>query len=111
MSVGMPAYLRFLENTQGDVLNSFDPKAPVTIVAKVAVLDLVVLSYMFMMIPCRVALLELLFNKNEASEDKASYTQFFGVTTAVNLAALTVSLMVSDLSLVIGLVGAVAANS
>jgi len=109
-SVALPSYLRFRDQTQGDVLSSFDPSDPVIIFAKVCVLDLIVPSYMFMMIPCRVALIEILFGKNEAKME-ATYTQFLGVTTCVNIAAVSVALVVSDLSLVIGLVGAIAANS
>mmetsp|Transcript_58202 Transcript_58202/g.165490 ORF Transcript_58202/g.165490 Transcript_58202/m.165490 type:complete len:432 (+) Transcript_58202:133-1428(+) len=108
-SVGVMAYLRFLDNTQGDVLSSFPAQSPVTIVAKFAILDLVVLSYMFMMIPCRVALLELLFGKNEA-RGEASWAQFLGTTVVVNILALTVAFCVPNVALVIGVNGAVSAN-
>merc|ERR1719356_855876 len=107
LSIGLPAYLRFLDDTAGNVLSSLNPTAVLTVVAKVMVLDLVVPSYMFMMIPCRVALIELLFGKNEAKQE-ATFMQFIAVTTAVNIAAVAVATAVSDLSLVIGLVGAIA---
>merc|ERR1719356_1891636 len=107
LSIGLPAYLRFLDGTAGNVLSSLNPTAVLTVIAKVCVLDLVVPSYMFMMIPCRVALIELLFGKNEAKME-ATFPQFLGVTTAVNIAAVAVATLVSDLSLVIGLVGAIA---
>eukprot|EP00747_Dinoflagellata_sp_TGD_P168814 gnl/TRDRNA2_/TRDRNA2_196098_c0_seq1.p1 gnl/TRDRNA2_/TRDRNA2_196098_c0~~gnl/TRDRNA2_/TRDRNA2_196098_c0_seq1.p1 ORF type:complete len:502 (+),score=87.33 gnl/TRDRNA2_/TRDRNA2_196098_c0_seq1:74-1507(+) len=110
MAVGIPSYLRFLDKTQGDVLSCFDPADPITVIAKVAVLDLVVLSYMFMMIPCRVALLDVLFGKNEAKQE-ASWTQFTAITTCVNIAAFIVAALVTDLATVLGLVGAVATNS
>merc|ERR1712032_34367 len=110
MAVGLPSYLRFGDATAGNVLSSLPPTSTLTIIAKVACLLLVVPSYMFMMIPCRVALIELLFKCNEAKQE-ATWTQFLAVTTCVNIAAVFVATLVSDLSLVIGLVGAIAANS
>jgi len=52
----------------------------------------------------------VIWKKNEAKME-ATYGQFFAVTTCVNIAAVFVATLVSNLSLVIGLVGAVAANS
>lgn len=108
-AVALPAYLVYLDDTKGDVLESFEPTAPSTIIAKFAILDLVVLSYMFMMIPCRVALIQLFFDKNEVKME-ATYPQFLAVTIGVNLAAVGIASLVSDLALVVGLIGCVAAN-
>jgi len=110
LSIGLPSYMCFMDKTTPNIIDALPATNILTIIAKVAVLDLVIPSYMFMMIPCRVALIELLFKKNEAKME-ATYAQFFGVTTCVNIAAVFVATLVANLSLVIGLVGAVAANS
>jgi len=109
VSVGVPVYLVFQDRVKSDALSAFDGSDPVIIIAKLAVLDLLILSYMFMMIPCRVALIELFFRKNEAKME-ATQAQFIGVTTVVNFAAVGTGMMVSDLSVVIGLIGAVGVN-
>ena len=61
------------------------------------------------MIPCKLSLIDLIFSKNEARME-ASTGEFYGVTLALNVAALGVALTVSDLSLVNGLNGAVCTN-
>ena len=61
------------------------------------------------MIPCKLSLIDLIFSKNEARME-ASTAEFYGVTLALNVAALGVALTVSDLSLVNGLNGAVCTN-
>ena len=81
----------YVDRVPSDVLEvKTEPNSPLIAVAQVAVLVLVVLSYMFMMIPCRVSLLEGLFNANEGKQE-ASYFKFAMVTTtgavAVNLGA------------------------
>merc|ERR1712137_155383 len=74
LSVAIPAYLVYLSKVSDDVLEAMnEPGSPMIIAAKVGVLDLVVLSFMFMMIPCRVSLLEGLLGKNEGKQE-ASYT-------------------------------------
>lgn len=108
LSIGLPSYMHFKDATTGNIIDAL-PDCPLTLIAKICILDLVVPSYMFMMIPCRVALIELLFRKNEAKQE-ATWGQFLAVTTGVNIAAVFVATLVADLSLVIGLVGAVAAN-
>lgn len=108
-SVGFLAYLRFTNTITGDVVNAFDPTSVVTLFCKIALLDLVVLSYMFMMIPCRTALLCQIFNKNEAKME-ASATQFNGMTLAINFSAVALAWFVPNVSTVISINGAVSAN-
>jgi len=107
--IGLVAYVTFEGDVQGNVLLNFSPDSPVAVLARFALLDLVVLSYMIMMIPCKLSLLDLLYDKNEARME-ASQPQFYGVTLALNVMALAVALAVSDLSVVNGLNGAVCTN-
>ena len=107
--IGIVAYVTFLSEVEGNVLLNFSPTDPVAIVARVALLDLVVLSYMIMMIPCKLSIIDLLFEKNEARLE-ATPTEFYAVTLGLNVLALLVALSVSDLSLVNGLNGAVCTN-
>lgn len=109
ISVGVPMFLVFQDQVQPDALSAFDGSDPVIIVAKIALLDLLILSYMFMMIPCRVAIIELLFKKNEAKME-ATQGQFLAVTTCINVAAVCVGMAVSDISTVVGLMGAIGVN-
>ena len=64
--IGAIAYVTFLADVQGNVLLNFSASDPIAIVARFALLDLVVLSYMIMMIPCKLSIIDLLFEKNEA---------------------------------------------
>merc|ERR1711937_946045 len=92
--IGVVAYLTFLSATQGDVLNNLPNSSVLAVVARFALLDLVVLSYMVMMIPCKISLLDLLFDKNEALQE-ATPMQFYGLTLILNLLALGMALAVS----------------
>ena len=109
LTIGVIAYVTFTSEVQGNVLLNFSPTSPVALVARLALLDLVVLSYMIMMIPCKLSLLDLLFDKNEA-RGEASPVEFYGCTLVLNCLALGVALGVSDLSVVNGLNGAVCTN-
>jgi len=108
-SVGYLAYLRFTDKISGDVVNAFDPSNIFTLICKVALLDLVVLSYMFMMIPCRTALLHVVFGKNEGHME-ASSTQFAGMTLMINCAAVGMAWFVPNVTTVISINGAISAN-
>merc|ERR1719191_953112 len=94
---------------KGDVLQNFSSTSTAGVIARIASLDLVVLSYMVMMIPCKVSLIDLIFGKNEALQE-STLTQFYGTTMVLNVLALLVALAVSDLSLVLGINGAVCTN-
>merc|ERR1711957_703156 len=63
-----------------------------------------------MCIPCKIAVIDLLFGKNEAKME-SSARQFYGVTLGINLAALGFSICVSDLALILGLNGAIVTNT
>lgn len=104
--IGFVCYFTFLSQVKGDVLQSFGTHDPIAVVARVSLLVLVVLSYMFMSIPCKVTLVDLVFQKNEAIQE-ASWAEFYFTTLVLNVAALGVALCVTDLSLVLGLCGAV----
>jgi amino acid permease len=107
--IGALCYITFLDNTHGDVLQNFSSTSIPGIVARIASLDLVVLSYMIMMIPCRVSLIDILFGKNEALQE-STLSQFYGTTLVLNVLALLFALAVSDLSLVLGIDGAICTN-
>jgi amino acid permease len=107
--IGSLCYLTWPDEIKGDVLQNFSPNSAAGVIARIASLDLVVLSYMINMIPCKVSLIDLIFGKNEAQQESTS-TQFYGITMVLNVLALLTSLMVSDLSLVLGINGAVCTN-
>merc|ERR1712107_894382 len=78
-TMGMLAYVDYTSSIQGNVVNMFDPTSAIAIICRVALLFLMVLSFMFMMIPCRTALLLFFFNKNEAKMEAS--TQTFNMMT------------------------------
>merc|ERR1719265_2198416 len=77
--LGALCYLTWLDEMKGDVLQNFSSSSTAGVIARIASLDLVVLSYMIMIIPCKVSLIDLLFSKNEALQESTS-TQFYGTT-------------------------------
>lgn len=107
--IGIIAYVTFTSDVQGNVLLNFSPSSWTAIIARFALLDLVVLSYMIMMVPCKLAVIDLFFDKNEARQE-ASPAEFYGVTLGLNILALLVACSVSDLSIVLSLNGAVCTN-
>jgi sodium-coupled neutral amino acid transporter 11 len=107
--LGSIAYLAFQEKTKGDVIENLPSSNPVSFLARVCLLDLVVLSYMIMCIPCKISLIEYLYGKNEALQE-ATPKEYYGVVCTLSVAALCVATVVSDLSLINGLNGAVFTN-
>lgn len=107
--MGMLAYVDYTNTIEGNVVNMFNPKSAIAIICRVALLFLMVLSFMFMMIPCRTALLLFFFNQNEAKME-ASTSRFNMMTLSINLCALLVAYFVSDVSVVMNFNGAIAAN-
>jgi len=59
---------------------------------------------MMMVNPCRMSIIQLLFDKNEALHE-ASFIQFLGVTLAIDFAALGLAIVVLDLSAVFAISG------
>lgn len=104
--LGCGAYLALLSNTQGDLLLSFPSDLAPAIAARIAMVILVVLSYMIMSIPCKIAMIDLIFHKNEAKQE-ASAAQFYGFTFVLNILVLCLAMGVNDLSLILGVNGAV----
>jgi len=109
VTVGVIAYLAFQGATKGDVIENLPNGNPAAVIAQVCLLDLVVLSYMIMAIPCKISLLDTLFHKNEAKME-SSTAQYYGVTAVLNVLALCMALAVPDLSLINGLNGAICTN-
>jgi len=107
--MGFSCYFVFLRETKGDVLNNMPSDNPLAIVSRFALVDLVVLSYMIMAIPCKVSMLDLLFGKNEALNE-ASAVEFHGFNIVLNVAALLFALAVSDLALILSINGALVTN-
>jgi amino acid permease len=107
--IGALCYFTWKDGTKGDVLQNMPSGSVAGIIVRMASLDLVVLSYMIMIIPCKVALLDLLFGKNEALQESTP-AQFYGTTLVLNVLALLMALVVSDLSMVLGFDGAVCTN-
>mmetsp|Transcript_32265 Transcript_32265/g.92894 ORF Transcript_32265/g.92894 Transcript_32265/m.92894 type:complete len:542 (+) Transcript_32265:102-1727(+) len=102
--IGLCGYFYFLDSTTGDLLTQFPDTDPVANVGRVAVLLLVVPGYMMMVNPCRMSIIQLLFDKNEALHE-ASFIQFLGVTLAIDFAALGLAIVVLDLSAVFAISG------
>jgi len=107
--LGSIAYLAFQEKTAGDVIENLPSSNPVSFLARVCLLDLVVLSYMIMCIPCKISLIEYLYGKNEAAQE-ATAKEYYGVVCVLSVLALCVATVVSDLSLINGLNGAIFTN-
>jgi len=107
--MGFSCYFVFLRETKGDVLNNMPSDSPLAIVSRFALVDLVVLSYMIMAIPCKVSMIDLLFGKNEA-KNEASAVEFYGFNIALNVAALLFALAASDLALILSINGALVTN-
>lgn len=104
--LGVTAYLTFLSDTKGDIIMNLPSASVLSVLARLGLLSLLVLSYMIMCIPCKLAVLDLIFSANEAKLESTP-CQFYGVTLAINVACLFFAMTVSDLSLVLGLNGAV----
>eukprot|EP00931_Biecheleriopsis_adriatica_P087901 TRINITY_DN62303_c0_g1_i1.p1 TRINITY_DN62303_c0_g1~~TRINITY_DN62303_c0_g1_i1.p1 ORF type:complete len:504 (-),score=81.58 TRINITY_DN62303_c0_g1_i1:42-1553(-) len=113
--VGVLVYLCFLTETQADTTMNMTLPPPLTlpavlgVVAVVAQVILLALSYMVMIIPCKLALIEMVFQKNEEFQE-ASWSQFYATTTAVNCAALATAMAVSNLTVLFVINGAVFTN-
>merc|ERR1712176_452636 len=107
--MGFSCYFVFLGDTQGDVLNNMPADSTLAIIARFALVDLVVLSYMIMAIPCKVSMIDLLFGKDEAMNE-ASAAEFYGLNVVLSIAALLFALAVSDLALILSINGALVTN-
>jgi amino acid permease len=110
--VGSFMYLAYTDDTQKDAIKNmslpppFDFSGILGICALLSQLILLSLSYMLMIIPCKIALLQMLFGKSEEKQE-SSRAEFIGVTTVLNICALLTGLAVSDLSILFGINGAV----
>eukprot|EP00929_Paragymnodinium_shiwhaense_P021881 TRINITY_DN14146_c0_g1_i1.p1 TRINITY_DN14146_c0_g1~~TRINITY_DN14146_c0_g1_i1.p1 ORF type:complete len:518 (+),score=145.10 TRINITY_DN14146_c0_g1_i1:77-1630(+) len=109
-TIGLLAYFTFLDKTQSDVIKNLPGGSIVSLAGRIGLLILLVLSYMIMCIPCKFAMIELFFHKNEAMME-ASSSEFYSIVLVLNLAALAVAISVSDLGLILGLNGAVCTNT
>jgi sodium-coupled neutral amino acid transporter 11 len=105
--LAMIAYLWFLGNTESNVINQFPIHDPLATVGRVGVCFMVICGYVMLNVPARVMLIQLLFNKNE-SKQEASFMQFFTVNMCISVACLCTGIVVSDLSVVLGVTGSVA---
>lgn len=102
-------YLRFGSATKGNVIDSLGDFDPCGVVARLGIVVLAALSYIFIIFPARVALIDLLFQKNEAKQ-QATYFQFALVTMMLNFFCQGVAYCITDISLIVGIVGAVSSN-
>lgn len=107
--LGGTVFITFLANTNGDMLKNFSSTNIAGIICRVAVLDLVVLSYMIMIIPCKFSLLDFIFGKNEGKQE-STVMEFYGVTMVLNVLAFAVAIMIPNISIVFGICGAVVTN-
>merc|ERR1739838_142541 len=95
--VGGIVYLTFIEKTEKDAIKNLKlppPMMPSHIMGAIAVVALFILvdlSYMLMIIPCKIALLDMIF----------------GTTVVLNMGALVFTLLVSDLSIILRINGAI----
>merc|ERR1719446_277232 len=107
--VGFGCYLTFAAATKGDVIENLPNGSIISTIGRLCLLDLVFLSYMIMAIPCKVAVIDFLFGKNEALNE-AEPKEFYGVTVILNCLALFMAIMVPDLSLINGINGSICTN-
>jgi amino acid permease len=105
--LGVVTYVTFGSAIAGDVTKSFPATDPLAVIARIAILDLVVLSYVFMMIPCKFSMLDLIFHKNEALME-ATPLQSYGTCIVINIATMCAAFAIPNLTLVMGLLGTVA---
>mmetsp|Transcript_118082 Transcript_118082/g.220736 ORF Transcript_118082/g.220736 Transcript_118082/m.220736 type:complete len:503 (+) Transcript_118082:71-1579(+) len=105
MGIGLTVYLAYDKSTNSDVLKVLPEKDAVGIIARLGALVLVVLSYMIMMVPCKLAVIESVFGKNEALME-ATLVQYYGTTIGLNIVCLCVALVVSDLSIIFAFMSA-----
>lgn len=68
---------------------------------------ILILSYMFMFVPIRFAVINLLFNKNETLFE-ASKLEFYGVTIMINILVVCVAFCVKSLGSIMDIAGAIA---
>lgn len=113
--VGGIVYLTFIEKTEKDAIKNLKlppPMMPSHIMGAIAVVALFILvdlSYMLMIIPCKIALLDMIFGMKEERME-ASAAQFYGTTVVLNMGALVFTLLVSDLSIILRINGAIFTN-
>jgi len=114
-TIGCIVYLTFVEKTEKDSIKNLKlppPMMPSNIMGAIAVVTLFILvdlSYMLMVIPCKIALLDMIFGMKEEKME-ASAAQFYGTTVVLNIAALIFTLLVSDLSIILRINGAIFTN-
>jgi len=101
------SYLFFLKATPPDVMTVFPATDVLANTGRLGVLAMVICGYVMLNVPTRVMLIQLLFNKNESNKE-ASYFQFVATNIGVSVLALVSGLLVSNLSAVLGICGAVA---
>eukprot|EP00747_Dinoflagellata_sp_TGD_P180385 gnl/TRDRNA2_/TRDRNA2_32755_c0_seq1.p1 gnl/TRDRNA2_/TRDRNA2_32755_c0~~gnl/TRDRNA2_/TRDRNA2_32755_c0_seq1.p1 ORF type:complete len:313 (+),score=30.34 gnl/TRDRNA2_/TRDRNA2_32755_c0_seq1:135-941(+) len=107
--LGGLVFITFLSKTSGDMLMNFSSTSYAGIGCRIALLDLAVLSYMIMSIPCKFSLLGFIFDKNEGKQE-STVLQFYSVTMTLNVLAFLVAILLPDISVVFGITGAVSAN-
>jgi len=107
--IGLVAYFAFGAGVKADIIENLPSHAVPSVIARACLLVLVVLSYMIMMIPCKVSMLDFVFGKNEALQE-STVAQFYGTTVVLNILALVVAVAVTDLSLINGMNGSICTN-
>lgn len=113
--LGMGVYLAYLGDTPKDATTKmllpppFTSRADLSVLALVSQLVLLVLSYLLMTIPCKIAIIQMVFEKQEEKLESTP-AQVYGTTTILNILALVTGLAVSDLSMLFGINGAVFTN-
>lgn len=109
LCLGGVAYWRFGVDTKGNIIDSLANADPAGVLARVGILFLAGLSYVFIVFPARVALIDLLFGKNEAAKE-AEYWQFALITFLLSVFCQGIAYLVTNVALIVGVVGAISSN-
>merc|ERR1712048_717761 len=109
MILASTVYWKYGTLTPHNVLDRFKPTDPPAIVARIGMMVLAGLSYVFIVFPCRCALIDMFFQKDE-NKQEASINEFLGVTLLINVFCQSVSYLIPDIAFIVGLTGAFASN-
>eukprot|EP00730_Choanoeca_flexa_P020163 TRINITY_DN9859_c0_g1_i2.p1 TRINITY_DN9859_c0_g1~~TRINITY_DN9859_c0_g1_i2.p1 ORF type:complete len:446 (+),score=82.40 TRINITY_DN9859_c0_g1_i2:106-1443(+) len=104
--VGLFGYLTFFEDTQGNVLLNYDVDDVYIMVGRLGVAVVVLCSFPLLMHPCLDALQQMVF-----PDKPFTYTRRFILMIAAVGSAYAIAMLVSDVSLVLGIAGATGSTS
>lgn len=101
--------MRFGDSVDGNILNSISANHIVKAVLSSSCIGLASLSYMFMVFPCRVALMELVLGKNEVKLEP-TWFEFLFFTSLINFSAIFAAMNMNTLNFALAMNGAVSGS-